>query len=67
MCVCAQRRSLVDTPVPVMITEVKQRWDWLVLGCVTAMGQRERNENFSIPSLLSCGVALKSANRSVLC
>ncbi len=38
------------------------RWDWLVLGWVTAMGQKERNENFSIPSLLSCGVALKSAN-----
>ncbi len=49
------------------ISEVKQRWDWLVLGWVSAMGQKERNENFSIPSLLSCGVALKSANRSVLC
>ncbi len=38
-----------------------------MLGWVTAMGQKERNENFSIPSLLSCGVALKSAKRSVLC
>ncbi len=28
------------------------------------MGQKERNEFFSILSLISCGVALKSANQS---
>ncbi len=44
----------------------KQRWDWLVLGWMTAMGHKERNENFSIPSLLSCGVALKSAIQTVV-
>ncbi len=44
------------------ITEVKQCWSWLVLGWVTAMRQKERNNNnFSIPFLLSCGAALKSA------
>ncbi len=50
-----------------MAWQVKQRWDWLVLGWVTAIGQKEMDENFSIPFLLSCGVAMKSANRSVLC
>ncbi len=49
------------------MTEVKQRWDWLVLGWVTAMEQKERNNNFPSPSLLFCGVALKSANQSMLC
>ncbi len=39
----------------------------LVLGWVTIMGQKERNKNSFFPSLLSCGVALKSANQLVLC
>ncbi len=38
-----------------------------MLGWATAMGQEERYENLSIDSLLSCWVALKSANWSVSC
>ncbi len=33
-----------------------------MLGWVTAMGQQERDGKILIPFLLSCGLALKSAN-----
>ncbi len=38
-----------------------------MLGWVTTIGQKERNDNFPALSFFFCGIALKSANQSVLC
>ncbi len=49
LCCCVNARRNFP-PVSAAITEVKQCWDLLVLRWVTAMGQKERNEN-PFPSL----------------